>query len=56
MKFLTSVTLISLALTAQNAMAQLGGGTKGSVPEPGIWALMGVGAAAFAVRHFMRKR
>lgn len=54
MKLLTSATLVSLMLSAQNVLAQVGSGK--ALPEPGVWALLGIGAAAFAARHFMKKR
>lgn len=56
MKFLTSATVVSLILAAQNVMAMNpvpGGGSK--VPEPGVWALLGIGAAVFVARRFMKR-
>lgn len=53
MRILTSATLLSLMLSAQNVLA-LGGGTK-PVPEPGVWALLGAGVVAYAVRRFMKR-
>lgn len=58
MKFLTSATLFSMLIAAQNAMATIPGvdpGTGSKMPEPGVWALMGIGAVALIARRFMKR-
>lgn len=55
MKLFQSAAVISFLVLAQNVLA--GGGTQpGKVPEPGFWALMGIGAVAFVARQLMKKR
>ena len=56
MKLLASATFISLLLAAQNLLAQInpGDGSK-DLPEPGVWALMGIGLVAAAVHHFKKR-
>ena len=51
MKLITSASALMALFYAGSAFAQ----TK-PVPEPGVWALMGIGIAAFAARHFTKKR
>lgn len=49
--------LVTSALTtlffAGSALAQTKPPTE--VPEPGVWALMGIGLAVFAARHFTKR-
>lgn len=53
MKLMTSASALMAFFYAGSALAQ----TKPpGIPEPGVWALMGIGVAAFAARHFMKKR
>lgn len=55
MKLFQSAAVVSFLVLAQNVLA--GGGTQpGKVPEPGFWALMGIGAVAFVARQLMKKR
>ncbi|MCB1802112.1 MAG: PEP-CTERM sorting domain-containing protein [Gammaproteobacteria bacterium] len=55
MKFLTSASLFSMLIVAQSAFAQVDPGTGSKMPEPGVWALMGIGVVALIARRFTKR-
>ena len=53
MKLITAIPALSALFFAGAALAQ--SKPPGQVPDPGVWALMGVGAIALIARYFAKR-